>query len=101
MLNIYNSNRNQIDNKEPKFIDKNIFETLQKARQDLVGEIQAIIEYDNHIYSSNDNIAIQTWTHIKNEELGHVGELLALINYLEPNQKQFVENGISHFNNNK
>lgn len=30
------------------------FETLQKARNDLMGEIQAIIEYDNHIHNTSD-----------------------------------------------
>lgn len=73
------------------------FNTLQKARQDLVGEIQAVIEYDAHIHSTNDKLAIETWQHIKNEELAHVGELLALINYLDPSQKQYVQKGIEEF----
>ena len=73
------------------------FDTLQKARQDLIGEIQAVIEYDAHIHSTTDKIAIQTWEHIKNEELVHVGELLALINYLDPTQKQYVQKGIADF----
>ena len=73
------------------------FDTLQKARQDLIGEIQAVIEYDAHIHSTNDRMARQTWQHIKNEELVHVGELLALINYLDPEQKQFVQKGIAEF----
>ena len=74
------------------------FELLQKARQDLVGEIQAIIEYDNHIHSSTDRIANETWTDIMQEELVHVGELLVLLDYLDPNQKQFVQQGIEEFN---
>ena len=73
------------------------FDTLQKARQDLIGEIQAIIEYDAHIHTTSNNTARQTWQHIKEEELVHVGELLALINYLEPSQKQFVEKGFADF----
>ncbi len=101
MLNIYNSNKNQNNRTEFRFTENDTFETLQQARQDLIGEIQAIMEYDNHIHSTNDRTAIQTWVHIKNEELEHVGELLGLINYLEPSQKQHVEAGISHFNNNQ
>ena len=73
------------------------FDTLQKARQDLIGEIQAVIEYDAHIHSTNDRLARQTWQNIKNEELVHVGELLGLINYLDPEQKQFVQKGLAEF----
>ena len=73
------------------------FDTLQKARQDLIGEIQAVIEYDAHIHSTNNQLARQTWEHIKNEELAHIGELLGLINYLDPSQKNFVQKGLSEF----
>lgn len=73
------------------------FETLQKARQDLIGEIQAVMEYDVHIHSTNDRIAKETWRNIKNEELTHIGELLALLNYLDSSQKQFVQRGITEF----
>lgn len=73
------------------------FDTLQKARQDLIGEIQAVIEYDAHIHSSNDRLARQTWQSIKNEELVHVGELLGLINYLDSEQQPFVQKGLSEF----
>ena len=73
------------------------FDTLQKARQDLIGEIQAVIEYDAHIHSTNDKVARQTWQNVKNEELVHVGELLALLNYLDPEQKQFVQKGFAEF----
>ena len=73
------------------------FDTLQKARQDLIGEIQAVIEYDAHIRSTNDKYARLTWQDIKNEELVHFGELLALINYLDPEQKQFVQKGFTEF----
>ena len=75
------------------------FDTLQKARQDLIGEIQAVIEYDAHIHSTNDKLARQTWESIKNEELVHVGELLGLINYLDPEQKQYIQKGLVEFSN--
>ena len=73
------------------------FDTLQKARQDLIGEIQAVIEYDAHMHSTNDRLARQTWQSIKNEELVHIGELLALLNYLDPEQNQYVQKGIKEF----
>lgn len=73
------------------------FDTLQKARQDLIGELQAIIEYDAHLHSTNDKMAKETWKNIKNDELTHVGELLGLLNYLDPSQKQFVQKGFAEF----
>ena len=73
------------------------FDTLQKARKDLIGEIQAVIEYDAHIHSTNDAKARQIWQSIKTEELVHVGELLALINYLDTEQAQFVQKGWQEF----
>ena len=73
------------------------FDTLQKARQDLIGEIQAVIEYDAHLHSTNNSLARQTWQNIKNEELVHVGELIGLLNYLDPEQIQYVQKGFSEF----
>ena len=73
------------------------FDTLQKARQDLMGEIQAVIEYDAHIHSTNDKIAKQVWQSIKSEELVHVGELLGLLNYLDPEQLEYVKKGFTEF----
>ena len=74
------------------------FATLQKARKDLIGEIQAIIDYDDHIGDSDNNMAKQTWMHIRDEELVHVGELLALLDYLAPYQKVLIEKGVQEFN---
>lgn len=74
------------------------FEELQKARRDLIGEIEAVIEYDNHIKTSTDKFAQQTWIDIKNEELVHVGELLALLGYLDSTQREYVEKGFKEFN---
>ena len=73
------------------------FDTLQKARQDLIGEIQAVIEYDGHIRTTSDDLARQTWQSIKNEELVHIGELLALLSWLDPEQKQYVQKGFAEF----
>lgn len=74
------------------------FETLQNARRDLVGEIDAIIQYDDHLHKTGIDIAKQTWRNIRDEELTHVGELLGLLYYLAPYQKEFVEQGLNEFN---
>lgn len=85
-------------NKNPAKINATVdFGTLQKARQDLVGEIQAVIEYDEHIHNTTDKLARETWENIKSEELTHTGELMALLNYLDPTQKKYVDAGIKEF----
>ena len=78
--------------------DINNFETLQNARKDLIGELDAIIQYDYHLHSTNIDIAKATWEDIRNEELVHVGELLGLLFYLSPYQEQLVEKGLQEFN---
>lgn len=89
-------NLNNPYNYEPNGVMMN-FDTLQKARQDLIGEIQAVLEYDAHIHNTNDKMAKETWKNIKNEELVHIGELLGLLNYLDPSQKQFIQQGLAEF----
>ena len=76
----------------------NNFQSLQKARKDLIGEIEAVIQYDEHAMSTANIIEKQTWLNIRNEELVHIGELLAILNFLNPEQKKFVEKGIEEFN---
>ncbi|MGN0960567.1 MAG: ubiquinone biosynthesis protein COQ7 [Christensenellales bacterium] len=93
----YTNNFNKMNN-NVKMTDMNNFDVVQKVRQDLIGEIQAIIEYDMHIHSTENMVARETWENIKSEELTHVGELLALLNYLDPSQMKFVQDGISEFN---
>lgn len=92
-----NTYKNQIKQEAVKTNNVSNFDTIQKARADLLGEIQAIIEYDANANSSSDKLAKETWINIKNEELVHVGELLALLNYLDPSQKQYVDEGVKEF----
>ena len=74
------------------------YEVLQSARRDLIGEIQAIIDYADHIHTSDDPVANATWRDIMHEEMVHFGELLALLDYLNPTQRRYVEDGIKEFN---
>ena len=73
------------------------YDALQKARRDLIGELDAVIQYDDHIHSSSVEAAKATWEDIRNEELVHVGELLGLILYLAPYQRKFFEDGLKEF----
>ena len=90
MLNLF-CNGNQSQN---GVID---FETLQNARKDLIGELEVIIQYDDHLRKTNVEAAKSTWINVRNEELVHVGELLGLLIYLAPYQKQFFEEGLKEF----
>ena len=74
------------------------FVNLQKARKDLIGELDAILQYDTHIHESDNDVAIATWEDIRNEELVHVGELLSLMFYLAPYQKALIDEGTREFN---
>lgn len=102
MFSYNNQNNNFIGNngntRNNNQDNANNFETLQNARKDLIGELQAIIEYDDHLHKTNNEIAKATWKNIRDEELTHVGELLGLLNYLAPYQKAFIEQGLNEFN---
>lgn len=74
------------------------FSTLGDIRRDMVEEIEAIIQYDEHIQRTSDVATRRMLEEIRNEELVHLGNLLALSNYLYPNQKQYIEQGIREFN---
>ncbi len=75
------------------------FSTTQKVMADLMGEFEAIIDYNDHINAQSSDIAHTTWTHIRNEELHHVGELLGLLEYLSPTAKTHIAMGKQEFFN--
>lgn len=77
------------------------FPTLQQVRKDLVGEIDAVLQYDQHIHETTNNIAKQTWQHIRDEELVHIGELLALWKHLSPSSFAFISDGMHEFEEHK
>lgn len=90
-------NYNQGNSQRTFNTDEENFEALQKARKDLIGELDAIIQYDDHAHATNIELAKATWENIRDEELMHVGELLGLLFYLAPYQKQPVERGLQEF----
>ena len=86
MIHLYNNNTNY-----------NHFDILQEARQDLMGEIEAVMQYDNHIRNTQNMVAKNTWTDIRDEELVHLGQLFAMVLYLDPSQKALIEKGMKEF----
>ena len=94
MFNFFLSGNNTNAGNSNTIID---FDTLQNARRDLIGELEAIIQYDDHLHKTNVEIAKETWINIRNEELVHVGELLGLLCFLAPYQKPLIERGLKEF----
>ena len=72
MFNYNNQNNNFLGNNGNMRNSQsgvNDFETLQNARRDLIGELQAIIEYDDHLHKTNNEIAKATWENIRNKKI--------------------------------
>ena len=65
-----------------------IQDDLEMLREDLIGELQAINQYEDHILSLENEEAVTTLEHIIEEEKEHVAELLRLIQNLDPAQAE-------------
>ena len=63
-------------------------EDLEILREDLVGELLAINQYQEHILLLEDEEVVTTLEHIIEEEKEHVAELLKLIQNLDPVQAE-------------
>lgn len=68
-------------------------ELIQALRVDIAGELEAIIGYEAHAMSTNDERAKKILYHIADEERRHVGELQQLLYALCPKESQFIEEG--------
>ena len=65
-----------------------IQDDLDMLREDLIGELQAINQYQEHILDLENEEAVNTLEHIIEEEKEHVAELLRLIKNLDPAQAE-------------
>ena len=65
-----------------------IQDDLEMLREDLIGELQAINQYEDHILSLENEEAVTTLEHIIEKEKEHVAELLRLIQNLDPAQAE-------------
>src|SRR4030042_1955746 len=61
---------------------------LELLREDLIGELQAINQYQDHIDSLEDEAAIRVLEHIRDDEKEHVAELTKLIRQLDEVQAE-------------
>ena len=87
LFNVYNSNPN------------NSFLTAQNAREDIIGELDAIIQYENHYQATDDPVAKATIMDIMTEEKHHVGQLFGLLFKLDPISQTQFEKGLKEFSN--
>ena len=68
---------------------------LEMLREDLVGELQAINQYQQHIDSIYDEDARHVLEHIRDDEKEHVAELMKIIQRLDATQKaKFEKEGL-------
>jgi len=65
-----------------------ILDDLKMLRDDLIGELEAINQYEDHILELENEKAVNTLEHIIDEEKEHVAELLRLIQNLDPAQAE-------------
>ncbi len=68
-------------------------ETIQAIRVDLTGELEAIIGYEAHAMSTDDERVKKVLFHIADEERQHVGELQQLLYILCPKEAEHTEKG--------
>ncbi len=68
-------------------------ELINAVRKDIIGELEAIIQYDGHYNSTDNVVAKKVWADIRDEEKVHVGELFTLLNYLDPGEAKFFIEG--------
>ena len=78
-------------------MEGNINTMAQNTRLDIIGELDAIIQYETHINSSVDPVYRSTLQDIVNEEKVHGGELFGLLVMLAPASKEFFEKGLKEF----
>ncbi len=65
-----------------------MYDDLEMLRQDLVFELQAVNQYQEHMLSLGDEEAAATLERIIEDEKEHVAQLLRLIENLDPVQAE-------------
>ena len=73
------------------------FKTAQDCREDIIGELAAITQYESHYYATDDPVARATILDIMNEEKLHVGQLFGLLFKLDTTSQTQFESGLNEF----
>ena len=70
-------------------INKNMNNKILKLlREDLIGELGAINQYQEHIDDINDDEAKKVLGHIRDDEKEHVAELIKIIRRLDATEEE-------------
>lgn len=81
----------------PPFMNVKHFYTrndlVTAIRQDIIGELDAINQYNAHIQSTDNELAKRVWSDIRNEERVHVGELFTLLIQICPDEAKKLKEG--------
>ncbi|OGO03385.1 MAG: hypothetical protein A2Y72_02000 [Chloroflexi bacterium RBG_13_53_26] len=82
-------NGDELDEMEDRELD------LEMLREDLIGELEAINQYQAHIDSLDSDEARKVLEHIRDDEKEHVAELVKLIQKLDSIQAaKFKKEGL-------
>lgn len=68
-------------------------ELIQAVRLNIAGELEAIYVYDAHVQATDNLIAKKVISDIRDEEKAHVGELMALLRILDPEEAEHFASG--------
>ena len=68
-------------------------ELIQAIRADISGELDAIYGYDAHVQATDDPVAIAVLSDIRDEEKAHIGELMTLLRYPDPDEAKHFASG--------
>lgn len=68
-------------------------ELIQAIRLNIAGELEAIFIYDAHVQATDDLLAKKVIGDIRDEEKAHVGELMTLLKYLDPQEAEHFASG--------
>lgn len=69
------------------------YDLIQAIRTDIVGELEAIFLYDAHANATDDPVVKAVLADIRDEERAHIGELYALLKYLDPKEAEHLASG--------
>lgn len=68
-------------------------ELMQALRVDIAGELEAIFLYDAHVMSTDNPLAKRVLMDIRDEEKAHMGELVTLMQHLDPKEAEHFLSG--------
>jgi rubrerythrin len=68
-------------------------ELARAVRQDIIAELDAIALYEAHIDATDDEAAKRVIKHVMDEEKDHVGDFMALLEYLDPDMASLMKEG--------